>query len=52
MSNEIKLKVRIRLDEKWASNHGGDDLVEYLEHSLNTALGFRGQVEGLKVVTR
>jgi hypothetical protein len=52
MENDIRLKVRIRLDDKWAANHEQADLVEYLQHSMNNALGFRGEVEGLSVLKR
>ena len=52
MVNDIRVKVKVRLDEQWASNHADEYLVEFLEQSLNTALGFRGEVKGLKIVRR
>jgi len=42
---QIKLKVTLDLDEKWAKNYGNEELLEYLKARLNYSLGFRGQVK-------
>jgi hypothetical protein len=51
-SNEITLKVRLELDEQWASNHEKRELVEYLKLALGRTLGFRGTVKRLSIVKR
>ncbi len=50
MGNEMRLKVQLELDEQWASNHDNAELIEFLKHSLNTTLGFRGEVKRLSIV--
>lgn len=47
--NHIILKVSLELDEKWASNFSREELLEYLKEKLNYSLGFRGQVENVRV---
>ena len=49
---EIKFKVTLQLDEKWASNQTIDELIEYIKDRMNSSLGFRGQIKKLSVVTR
>ena len=48
--NEITFRVTLKLDEKWASNHSGEELVEHVKHILNNVMGFRGQVKRFSVV--
>jgi hypothetical protein len=49
---EIKFKVTLELDEKWASNQTMDELIEYVKNRMNSSLGFRGQIKRLIVVSR
>ena len=49
--NVIAFRVTLKLDEKWASNHSEEDLVEHVKHRLNNVMGFRGQVTRLSVVS-
>ena len=51
-SNEITFKVTLALDDQWASNHNGEDIVEFIRHSFNTTLGFRGEIKKLRVVAK
>ena len=48
--NEITLRITLKLDEKWATNHSEKDLVEHVKHSLNYIMGFRGELKRLSVV--
>ncbi len=50
--SEITLKVTLALDEKWASNHNGDDVLEFIRHSFNTTLAFRGEIKKMRVVAK
>ena len=52
MANEIKLKVTLKMDEKWASNHDEVELVERLKDSWDTVLGYRGEIKRLNIVKR
>jgi hypothetical protein len=49
---EIKFKVTLELNEKWASNQTTEELVDYLKARLNSSLGFRGQIKKLNLVAR
>ena len=49
---EIKFKVTLELNEKWASNQTTEELVDYLKARLNSSLGFRGQIRKLNLVAR
>lgn len=49
---EIKFEVTLELDEKWASNHTTDGLIEYIKGRINSSLGFRGQIKKFTVVSR
>jgi len=49
---EMKFKATLQLDEKWASNHTTEDLIEYIKERINSSLGFRGQIKRLSVVTK
>jgi len=49
---KIVLKVKITLDEKWASNFPQEELAEYLKGQFNNTLGFRGRVERASMVKR
>jgi hypothetical protein len=42
---QLKLKVTLNLDEKWAQNYSSEELLDYLKARLNYSLGFRGQVK-------
>ena len=50
--NEIKVKVTLSLDDKWASNHSKDDLAEIVRQRMDYSLGFRGRIKKFKLVTR
>ena len=47
-SNQIRLKVTVELDEKWASNLSREEVLEYLKDRFNYSLGFRGWVKKLR----
>ena len=49
---EVKLRMTLKLDEKWASNFTQEELAEYLKDRLNSSLGFRGQVRRLSTAKR
>ncbi len=49
---EIKFKATLQLDEKWASNHTTEELIEYIKERINSSLGFRGQIKRLSVVPK
>lgn len=49
---ELKFRVTLELDEKWARNHTTEELVDYIKARLNSSLGFRGQIKKLSLVTR
>ena len=49
---EIKFKVTINLEEKWAKNLSQEELLEYIKARLNSSLGFRGQIKKLTVLNR
>jgi hypothetical protein len=51
-NSELTLKMTLALDQKWANNHSQEDLIEFIEHSFNTTLGFRGEIKRLRVVAR
>ena len=51
-SIELRFKVTLELNEKWASNQTSDELVDYLKARLNSSLGFRGQIKKLNLVAR
>ena len=42
---QLKLKITLDLDEKWAENFSSEELLEYLKARVNYSLGFRGQVK-------
>jgi len=49
---ELRFKVTLELNEKWASNQTSEELVDYLKARLNSSLGFRGQIKKLNLVAR
>jgi hypothetical protein len=49
---ELRFKVTLELNEKWASNQSSEELVDYLKARLNSSLGFRGQIKKLNLVAR
>jgi hypothetical protein len=52
MSNkEVKLRITLSLDEKWASHLTTDELAEYIKERLNSSLGFRGQVKRFRLLS-
>lgn len=49
----MKFKVILELDNKWVKNFDShDELVDYIKARLNSSLGFKGQVKGLREVKR
>jgi hypothetical protein len=50
--NGVLLKVTLLLDEKWASHHTKDEIIESVRTRLDTSLGFRGRTVKLKVVDK
>ena len=50
--NDLTLRATLELDEKWASNFTGEELLEYLKEKLNYSLGFRGEVKRIRIVSR
>ena len=51
-NSEIKVRVTLKLDEKWASNLSREELIEFIKVKLENSLGFRGRVEEVKVPGR
>jgi len=49
---ELKFKVTLELNEKWAGDQTTEELVDYIKARLNSSLGFRGQIKKLNLVTR
>jgi hypothetical protein len=49
---EIKFKVTLKLDEKWADRLTTEELIEYIKAKINSSLGVRGQVKNLSLVTK
>ena len=49
---ELKFKITLELNEKWAGTQTSEELVEYVKARLNSSLGFRGQIKKLTVVNR
>ena len=49
---ELRFKVTLELNEKWARNQTTEELVDYIKTRLNSSLGFRGQIKKLKMVAR
>jgi hypothetical protein len=49
---ELRFKVTLELNEKWARNQTSEELVDYLKARLNSSLGFRGQIKKLNLVAR
>jgi hypothetical protein len=48
----MRLKVTLELDEKWASYQTKEELIESLRSRLDTSLGFRGNIDKLKLVEK
>ena len=51
-NSQIRFKVTLELDPKWASNQDNEEVAEYIRERLNSSLGFRGQVKKFKIVSR
>jgi len=51
-NTEIKFKVTIRINEKWASQQTQEEIEEYLMTRLNSSLGFRGEIKKIKVIKK
>ena len=49
---ELKFKVTLELNEKWASNQTTEEVVDNIKARLNSSLGFRGQIKKVNVVAR
>jgi len=49
---ELKFKVTLELNAKWAGDQTTEELVDYIKARLNSSLGFRGQIKKLNLVTR
>ncbi len=47
---EIKFKVTLKLNEKWASTMSTEELISYIKDKLNESLGFIGKIKSLSVV--
>jgi len=47
--NRTTAKVTIKLDEKWANNLREEELKEFIKLRVDNSLGFRGQVENVRV---
>ena len=41
--------MTIKLDEKWANNLNEEELKEFIKLRVDNSLGFRGQVENVRV---
>jgi len=50
-NKQIKLRVTLEIDDKWASNLSKDELAETIKVRLNNSLGFRGRVKRLSVLS-
>jgi len=50
--NEIKVKVTLSLDDKWANNQSKDELAEIIKQRMDYSLGFRGRIKKFKLVSR
>jgi hypothetical protein len=48
----MTLKMTLALDEQWASNLSTEEILEFIQHSFNTCLGFRGEIRKLRPVNR
>ena len=48
-NNQIKVRVTLELNKNWAKNLSKEQLTEFIKVKFDTALGFRGQVETVKV---
>ena len=49
---EIKVKVTLKLDEKWADGLTTEELIEYIKERINSSMGDKGQVKKLSLVTK
>ena len=49
---ELRFKVTLELNDKWARNQTSEELVDYLKARLNSSLGLRGQIKKLNLVAR
>ena len=49
---EIKLRVTLTLDEKWARNHTQEELADYIKERMNSSLGFRGQIKKFAIAKK
>jgi hypothetical protein len=49
---ELKFRVTLELDEKWARNQTTEELVEYIKTRMNSSLGFRGQIKKVTLVAK
>jgi len=50
-SREVAFKFtgHIQVDSTWAANLSDEELKEYIQQRLNSSLGFRGQIQNLKL---
>jgi hypothetical protein len=44
--------MTLALDQEWASNLSEEEILEFIQHSFNTCLGFRGEIKRLRTVSR
>jgi len=49
---EIKFKLTLKLNEKWASAMSTEELINYIKDKLNESLRFRGEIKKLSVVNK
>ena len=47
---EIKLKLTLKLSEKWAGAMSTEELINYIKEKLNKSLGVKGKIKKLNVV--
>ena len=47
---EIKLKLTLKLSEKWADAMSTEELINFIKDKLNKSLGLRGKIKKLSVV--
>jgi hypothetical protein len=51
MKKDVTIRVKLRLNEVWASNLSRDELVAYIRQRLKSSLGFRAQIKELRLTS-
>jgi len=49
---ELKFRVTLELNDKWAKGQTDEEIVDYLKARLNSSLGFRGQIKKLNIAAK